>query len=51
MSLRTSECKECKKQYRILTEEDLCTFCSQKINKEWPTEFEGGEMTLHHMSL
>lgn len=33
------KCKKCEKNYRRLTKDDLCAYCSYKINGEWPKEF------------
>lgn len=34
------KCKECNKNYKKLTKENLCAFCYQKINKKWSAGFQ-----------
>ena len=34
-------CKNCKKNYKILTKEGYCAFCHYSIVKEWPSNFRG----------
>ena len=34
-------CKNCKKNYVVLTKECLCVFCYQNEKGKWPLEFRG----------
>ena len=37
--MRTSECKNCHKRFRVLTKEELCAYCYKGKFGKWPKEF------------
>jgi len=36
-----AECKNCKRNFKRLTKEDLCAFCYKDKTGEWAKEFTG----------
>lgn len=33
------KCKNCIKNFKMLTRDNLCALCSQKLKGKWPEEF------------
>lgn len=43
MSQKTTTCKKCKKNYKVLTKGNLCACCFKKVEGYWANEFCGEE--------
>ena len=41
----TDKCKNCKKNYKVLTKEGLCAYCFQDEHKSWSSDFSSSDKT------